>query len=86
MSKVVTIDGLLEREGQSTPVKFRCLLKSITVESGQHVRYIIERWLGLEPSKQVFADGNYTLKYTFEGQQCQDKVRIEGAHLLGGWL
>jgi hypothetical protein len=87
VNKVVTLDGLLEREGQSTCVKFRCLLKSITIESGVHARYVIERTLGLEPGVYRLSDGNYMLKYTLEGQPQQEKVRIRnGIELLGGWL
>jgi hypothetical protein len=87
VGKVVTIDGLLEREGQSYPAKIKCRLKEMTVESGTvHAGYIIEEMLGLVPGHGAPDGNHYMLKYVFNGKQEQQKCRLQDGRLLAGWL
>ena len=87
MSKVVTLDATLEREGQKYPVKIKCRLKEIAAESGTvHVRYIIDEMLGLVSGHGAPDADDYLLKFVFEGRQEEHKRRLQNGRMLAGWL
>ncbi len=84
-TRYATISGELEGEGHRYTVALDITVKELySNESAYPVDTAISE-IKLASSAQNIPDGNYTLRYSYKGEQKQSAVRIKYGMLLAGY-